>query len=54
MGKISTSLDDIRKNIEGWVGSEVLDDKNKENVIGGKNNPIKPDWGTLCGDSIPA
>jgi len=52
MGKINTSLDDIKKNIEGWVDSEILDDKKKELVFGGKNI-TKPNWDSLCGDCIP-
>jgi len=52
MGKNHTSLDDVKKNIEGWVDSEILNNENQENVIGGKN-PNKPEWGSLCGDCIP-
>ena len=54
MGKNSTSLDDVKKNIKGWADSEILDDKKKELVFGGKNANIStPKLGSLCGDCIP-
>jgi len=52
MGNKNTSLDDIKKNIQGWADSEILDDKKKENISGGKNS-TKPGWGSFCGGSTP-
>jgi len=54
MGNKNTSLDDVKKNIQSWADSEILDEKKKENISGGKNSP-KPNWGrgTFCGGSTP-
>jgi len=52
MGNKNTSLDDVKKNIQGWADSEILDDKKKENISGGKNS-TKPGWGSFCGGSTP-
>lgn len=59
MGNNKTSLEDVKKDIQGWADSEILDNNKKIIIIGGKNitktpNPAKI-WGVevLCGGSTP-
>ena len=37
MGNNKTSLEDVKKDIQGWADSEILDDNKKIIIIGGKN-----------------
>ena len=53
MGNIKTSLEDVKKNIQGWADSELLDNNKKIIIIGGKNTTKIPTWGGFCGGSTP-
>ena len=53
MGNNKTSLEDVKKNIQGWADSEILDNNKKIVIIGGKNTTTAPIWGGFCGGSTP-
>ena len=55
MGNNKTSLEDVKKDIEGWADSEILDNNKKIIIIGGKNTKKGPSiWGGgFCGGSTP-
>jgi len=55
MGNSKTSLEDVKKDIQGWADSEILDDNKKIIIIGGKNTKKGPSiWGDgFCGRSTP-
>ena len=52
MGNFNSSLDDIKKNIQDWTDSEIIDDQGQEEYTGGKGNS-KPSWGSFCGGTTP-
>ena len=56
MGNNKTSLEDVKKDIQGWADSEILDDNKKIIIIGGKNTKksFPSTWGRkLCGTITP-
>ena len=56
MGNKNTSLEDVKKNIQGWADSKILDDKKTISLFGGKNSTKQltpPEWGDFCGGSTP-
>ncbi len=55
MGNNKTSLEDVKKNIQGWADSKILDNDKKIFIIGGKNTTKAPApiWGGFCGGSTP-
>jgi len=56
MGNKNTSLEDVKKNIQGWADSKLLDDKKTKILFGGQNTTKQlplPKWGDFCGGSTP-
>ncbi len=55
MGNNKTSLEDVKKDIQGWADSEILDNNKKIVIIGGQNTTKAPPptWGEFCGGSTP-
>ncbi len=56
MGNNKTSLEDVKKDIQGWADSKLLDNNKKISIIGGKNTKKGPSdiWGGgFCGATTP-